>query len=85
MQKAGSDLIRGNDALWHVEADRYRENSIIEYDSACTAAQPEDLIPGVRCVVVANILIGGRKPESFGETPGGPWIEISRSKPETLT
>ena len=62
--RPGTDLIRGDDALGHVDADLHRESSIGEYDSACIAAQPENLISGVR-YGVANILVpplqGGRE------------------------
>ena len=55
-RKPGTDLIRCDDALRHVEADRHMEISIGEYDSACIAAQPVDLVTGVRSVV-AYVLV----------------------------
>ncbi len=55
-RKPGTDLIRCDDALGHVEVDRHRESSISEYDSACIATRPVDLVTGVRCVV-ADVLV----------------------------
>ena len=71
MRKAGSDFIFYYEVLAYVEADRYREKSINEYDPACIAAQPEDLVYTVRDDVakaMVSALQGGRERSSREET-----------------